>query len=409
MPEFYVTTSRRHCPEVCVRVISLSIAAVLGALLALCLAAPFAVAAGSAQGNKHIEFVFALEDAVTAGRGEFFDERVDVEAILTEAMKGFKPSEKFRGGFGEGFKRGLAKSPWSQRFFPGGGGSYRFLRFRNPGAAPTALFRLIDSSGGLNYHELYLVEDSSGKIRIADIYVAAIGERISESVRRIVTPMIYEDNKSSFEKLAGKESEFIKHLGPITKMFDETKLGNFKAALDIHDGLPVELRDEKNFLMHRLRLLIALEDSEGYGSTVERFMKLYPEDPALDVLLLDYYWTKGMYADAVKCAERLDASLGGDPYLSLVKGKIYYDAGDKVKSRADASRALQNDMYLEDAYWFLITLSLEEKDYKETKRLLLSIERNLGIEMKDLKDIEVYSGFVKSREHKEWLKERGAK
>ena len=60
---------------------------------------------------------------------------------------------------------------------------------------------------------------------------------------------------------------------------------------------------------------------------LEDFRKYYSQDPCLDLLLIDYYTLKKDYAQAIPCVDRLDKSVGGDPYLNVLRAASTSAAG----------------------------------------------------------------------------------
>jgi tetratricopeptide (TPR) repeat protein len=144
---------------------------------------------------------------------------------------------------------------------------------------------------------------------------------------------------------------------------------------------------------------------------MERFRKDHPNDPAGNLVSIDYYLLKKDYDESVKMIDRLDESLGGDPYLALMKAGVLADAGRFKEARAAADQAIKDAPKLPQAYWMRATVSTKAKDHKDTlaclKTLVEKVEPNLAAG--DLPADERFVEFVKTPqfdEFKKWLAER---
>ena len=73
--------------------------------------------------------------------------------------------------------------------------------------------------------------------------------------------------------------------------------------------------------------------------------------------------------------------------------------GDHAASILCLNRAIAAEPTLEDPYWTLVQISLDEKKFDETARLLTRIEKTFGLTLGDLTDVDVYAEFVKSAEY----------
>jgi len=63
------------------------------------------------------------------------------------------------------------------------------------------------------------------------------------------------------------------------------------------------------------------------------------------------------------------------------------------------------DPGLRQAYFALVEMALDDRDFAATARLLTEIETRVGLKMTPEK-APVFEAFVKSPEYESWLKER---
>jgi tetratricopeptide (TPR) repeat protein len=150
-------------------------------------------------------------------------------------------------------------------------------------------------------------------------------------------------------------------------------------------------------------------DEKAYLATIEEIEKLFPNDPALDLISIDGLYLRKNFAELDKVVDGLDRRLGGDAYLDLLRGGFWLEAEDLDRASKHYRRAIERDPTMVDAWWSLITIALQGKDWKETGRLLSVIERDLKIALPDLEQTPDYAEFVKSADYADWKKARSAK
>jgi hypothetical protein len=73
-------------------------------------------------------------------------------------------------------------------------------------------------------------------------------------------------------------------------------------------------------------------------------------------------------------------------------------------ARAAADAAIKRAPRELECYEARLSVSLEEKNYADTKHLLYFIGTRFGAKFHDLKKLPAYAEFVKSPEYTEWLK-----
>ena len=137
---------------------------------------------------------------------------------------------------------------------------------------------------------------------------------------------------------------------------------------------------------------------------LEEFRQAYPNDPCLDLLLVDYYVLKKDFVRARESTDRLDKAVGGDPYLDVLRANLNMVAGDLKAARELANRAIKEEPGLTSAYASLLGVSVEEKNYAESLDLLRMLDQTHKIRIGDLAGMPEYAGFIKSPQYQEWRK-----
>lgn len=354
------------------------------------------------------EIAFARAFAEEVGRGDLPAAlaRIDWDALLDRALRDAGSDATFEEGFRRGFKKSQ-KEPG--RLFPTlvaavkAGGSFTFLKVRERGGETRALFRFVREDGGFNYYDCLLAAGKDGRPRVADLHVFLAAEDFSATLRRQYLPIANEYSKGFLEKLLTSESEFVKSIPELDRMGQLQRGGEPAAALAIFRKLPESVRKEKSVLL--LRLQAAQEAGEAeHLAAIADFRNFHPEEACIDMLMIDAHAYAKRFDEAIACVERVDAMVEGDPYTDLLRGNLLWQKGDAAGAKRAGAEAIAAEPTLADAYWFLISIAVGEKDYAETARLLTEVERRCRAEIADLRKIDAYKGFVESPEYEKWLR-----
>jgi tetratricopeptide (TPR) repeat protein len=291
------------------------------------------------------------------------------------------------------------------------GGSYSVVRARTVNGRPRVLLRLVHGAGAVNYHEFTLVRYPDQQIATEDIYIYAAGEPITQTFRRLMLGFMAELNKGAVARLGGEEQVLTKHMGDISKMGTLARNGQNKEALAIFRKLPAELQKNKVFQIIAIQAAGGTGDDNDYLTELERFHKDHPNDPAGDLVSIDYYLLKKNYDEMFKTIDRLDKALGGDPYLEVIKAGGLAEAGRFKEARASADKVIKDAPKSPHGYWMRTTVATKEKDHTDTLKCLKALVENVEptLEADALRADERFTDFVKTPqfdEFKKWLAER---
>ncbi|HEY3391493.1 MAG TPA: hypothetical protein VGK58_02210 [Lacipirellulaceae bacterium] len=354
--------------------------------------------------DECVQFARSMEAAVKQGDLKAFDRLVDWNAMLNKATDslGFSPQNR------AGFHRGVLDSVTSEKGFAAQiaghvarGGSYKFLHVRERNGQPTVLLRLV-SDAGLNYHE-WLLTKVGGNVLASDIYIYISGELLSDTLRRSALPVAKELSKTFIERLTVAESEYVKHFDELAKMMEHVQAGNHAEALETYARLPEVLRREKGALLVRYQAAANIGEAELL-KVVEDFRGYHPDDVCMDFLLIDYHVLRQEHDQALAAIDRLDASVGGDPHLNLLRADTVYRQGDKAKAFELVRTANAADPEAIDPYWSLLGLTVLEKDHDKTLAALNGIESRFGVDLSGVAQAPEYEEFRESPQGQEWTR-----
>jgi tetratricopeptide (TPR) repeat protein len=351
------------------------------------------------------EFAAKVEATVQAGDASFLDAAVDLDAVLDKAMKGVDAPpdlvRQYRDQAKRQFRWGTLIVEEVKK-----GGSYHFLRTR-PGAGnlPHALFRIIPTTGGVNYHEYALQRDVSGRVTATDLNPLTQGWLSDTARREWLAIAAASGLAQTLKGLAGFENDYVKSLPEILAIQKLEGEGQNQAALARLLKLPPSVQANKTLLATRA-VLAGPIGGQDYEDAVAAFRRRFPGDPALNLLLIDYYGNKEQYDAAMASVDRLRQALGGaDAIQDLMRSNILRQKGDLRAAKVALQEAIEREPTLLKPYFALLDLSVIEKDYTETVRLATLLEKG-SVSIPDLSTLPLYADFVRSNEYKRWLESR---
>ena len=343
---------------------------------------------------------FARRIATTLAAGDPmpFARAIDLRRIIARGSRDLEISQAtldtFTGGFARTFilHKQIAASMQN-------GGQLRLLRVRPRDGAPQALLRAVVGSG-VNYYELR-IEETEHAYRVADIYIHMNGEYVSDSVRRVLLPIAAAEKDGGLDGISVDELDFVKHAAELQRTRLLAHEGDLVGALAIFDDLPESLRTNKNILLMRLSFATKASRAE-YAQAIDDLQANFPDDPALDLPMIDGHFLRGETGKAIATIDRLNNNLEGDAYLQTLAGNILAKDDRAEKAKVRYWKAISMEPTLKTPYWQLIALSLAEKDFPTTAELLDALETQLDLTLNDLTSIPLYEEFVESEAYETW-------
>ncbi len=338
-----------------------------------------------------------------------FNALIDWDAFVEKAtaLPGDSPKLKeFRTEFSRGLKQATTStaSGFGRAIMAAirGSGDYRAFRVYVGGGKTRALFRLISSTGALNYHDWVLGRAKNGAVVGIECYIFLAGEMYSQNLRRSFLPLAHKSGGASIESLPSAEKDFVEHFSQFALMGQYSRERNWRQALQTYQELPASVQESKPAMTMRLLATQSISDAD-YLATIDDFRKHYPNDPMIDLISVDAYVLRKKFDQALEAIDRVDKAIGGDPYLKVLRGNVLLRENKLKEASEMVQGALAKDPSLLRAYYALIDISLAAHNYADTVKWLKKAE-SLGVTFGDLTAIKAFGDFVKSPEYKDWLK-----
>jgi predicted negative regulator of RcsB-dependent stress response len=341
-----------------------------------------------------------VERAFAEGRNDAL--QLDLDALSERVTTGIPAKEQIRNGFVTGMKRSGVNQTLGKQLADSvkEGGSVKLLRVRDEKGGGRALFRVLGGSG-VNYLDLHLEKGAGGKVKVVDGYVFISGETLSQSVRRFYLMAVAEADLSILDRLAGKEQEFLKNVPAMKEMQKAQGEKRYGDVIAAYEKLPPNLKKERMFLLPRFAAAAAMNDEKQYARAIDDFEKALPGDPALDLVSIDGHVLRKEWDKAIQRIDSLDSRVH-DPFLEFLRGSMLLQKGDTAGAKARFGAAIQGDPTLQQPYFAAMEVAMKEKDWTSTADLLTAVERDAGVKLANLEQVDEFSGFVKSKAYKAW-------
>ncbi|MES2692084.1 MAG: hypothetical protein V4773_01335 [Verrucomicrobiota bacterium] len=286
--------------------------------------------------------------------------------------------------------------------------SAHFVRVQEKEGQRRVLIRFVSGEGAVNYIAFICARRTGGGVKWIDAFSYLTGETFGASSRRLLLPILAEKKKSLLEKLTSSENALVKNLLQMQRGLTLIRQQKHAEALALLQKLPAVLRKEKFFLLLEMRAAQALDEAT-YLKSLETIAAALPNDPTLDLVLLDGDFMRKDYAGALRRLASFEKEIGGDAYLNCLRANVHILTQDWPAGKKAARAALAVEPALFPAYDSLLLIAVTSKNHGEVADVLSELEANFPKMnmLEGIKDDEVYAEFRKSPAYAEWVAARG--
>lgn len=348
-----------------------------------------------------------IQREVNSGDASLLESTMDWNAIFARAAGDATLPEEL---LGWSLTSPIQPGQWGSQLLEsmGTGGTYKLLQVRMVDEKPRLLFRVVAENGSPNYHEYEPVIHPNGTIRFNDVYIYDRGELLSETVRRDILPFMEWNDRGILGKIIIGKNDYVENSEKLVELRRLMAEGQPREVLTLYSTLPTAMQNDKNLLLSRYEVARRIGGS-AYQRALSDVNARLASDPCLDLVLLAHRINERQFNEVNRSLRRINERVGGDPYLKVIRGNVArLHSNDVLGAKLLYREVIKAEPGMPYAYNALNQIALQERDYKETARLLSILEGKLGISVGDLTDVEVYQDFVRSGEYREWKRNRPA-
>ncbi|WP_372368035.1 tetratricopeptide repeat protein [Candidatus Uabimicrobium sp. HlEnr_7] len=332
-----------------------------------------------------------IEYQISIGQARYLDSLADIPFLVKLTTKNLNLNAKeirdFTAGASSSFQFGQTMVNAVAQ-----GGQYKFLRSSaNP---PGLLFRLITAGGGLNYHH-FKMKQINQSWKWVDIYIYATGEDLSTTMSKSASLMM--QKAGFFSRLMGSENDGQKLLNIVQL----TRQQQFSQAITVYNSLSSKAKKIKIALLMRAQAAFQVSEQQ-YAQAIGDYLKYHPHDVSSNLMGIDFYFLKKQYPKALACVDNVDKTIN-DPYLNVFRGNFYVEMGENQKAKTAFANVIEKEPRNQNAYFSLLGLALKTKEHTEVTRILIQMERDLGMQWKDLRTVPEYADYVASPEYNNFV------
>jgi tetratricopeptide (TPR) repeat protein len=349
--------------------------------------------------------VLAIDGCFADGNAAAADMLIDWDAVLTAATRGQEVPAEARQSLIQAIagENGLFGSIEAE---VASGGSFELLRWHFDRSGNAGIwYRLRMQGGALNYYDLQLGRDAHGSVRIRDVFIAAFGDTLANTLRLVVPHSLVGAGRNRSE-IRERDARHFAALVQIGEMRKRMENEDFSGAIDIYHRLPEQMKAHKRVIMMRLRCALVLDEAEQLSAIQFAESENRPAGH-LDLMLMLAYQKRRDFAAANACIDRLNRLIGGDPDLSNERILNLLEAGQTAEARRDSDLAISLAPYSGANLQTAILVAQRQHDFARMTILLDALEAG-GIELPDIANLPFYDEFRRSPEFAAWQADRAA-
>ncbi len=341
-------------------------------------------------------FARSVETAMNEGNASLVDDAFDLDTFFDRITQDIVTTDADREDFlrevkpGFGFARKLTQELGTE-------GSFRLVHFNWNEGRPAALYRIVPPDGSLNYVELILGDRDDTVVTIGDVFMYNTGELFTSSMRRLMGA----DRSNPLYNMISPDVK--ENATTVTTMTELVKSGEYRKALQRYETAPGRLKNDKIVQAMRLRAAMEVGDEE-YKAALVDVRQRFPDDPSLNLILIDHYYLHKQHDSMLVLLNRLDSIVGGDPYLNVYRALVSADQGKYDLGRNQLEEVMAYDSTLVVPYYNMMTLALKNDEHAATVRMIEVLEKRFNQEFDPglIESNEAYVNFARSDEYRAW-------
>lgn len=279
----------------------------------------------------------------------------------------------------------------------------RLIVVESRGTAGRAVVRLDQENFQFNYIEFELALDKSKDLVVVDWTDHAFAHRFSDAIG--LTLVLGQPSKAAIRKLMQVPGASEREVFQFGELLKAARDGELERYLAIRDDLPQRLRELR--LVAELSVDVAkrLRKRRQMVSALEELNRLFPAEPRYALMLLDYFFPKRKYDDAILALEGFYRIIGADDAAMearLSAAQLVNNEPNLALSHAE--KAIELEPELELGWWSLLNARVKQEDFSGAVAAMQQLEAEFGYSLGPdaLKRDRSYQPLVASAEYQAW-------
>jgi len=344
----------------------------------------------------------ALQDSVQKGDISLFSKTFDRDAFLERVLQSIKLSDALQENIRTNLQSRISSDDVAEAIRKNGR-SFTFVGVRRLENEYHLLFRSVGPHNELVYYGYPMGKSPSGAITLVDVYCFAPPELFSETIRRGCLTAVAAVDKSAVEDWTDKQKDYIESQQDWNDFANQCIAGRHAVAEKTYPKLPDSLRNDPYILYQRARAAMR-EDESTFLAAIALWQQQRPNDPALQLVVSDYYVARNRASEAIAAYNKLNAQLGGDPQLDLRIAKFHAGLGHTNEVRTNLWQAINRDPPDAVAFAEQLNWNLLERNFEQAANVLALQEKLFHADLKPaIRSDERFRTFRDSAPGKKWL------
>ena len=372
----------------------------------LCYVMTLLVAFNAAAETLHTDSYFLgirIQEGIRKGDLSALEKAFDTDALTSRTLGPLKLPDAAKDYLARAMQSRTTSKAVAEAF-AGNGKNLAFVGVRRMLEEYCLLFRSVADHDEIGYCGCVIGEAGGGRVTLIDVYSCAPAEMLSDTIRRQCLVLLAKGETNLLEGLDARHKDLIMAQSELTRFSSACESGDNATATEIYAKLPASLRTEKFVMFDRTRVALHAGEAD-FLAAIRPWRETYPDDPALEMFVSNYYWLKNDNQKAIKSFERLNELLGGDAKLDLRMARLDLESGLQRSAKIRLWQAVHRDPPDAASFVALLQTTLSEGSYEETAQALSLQETTFGVDLKDkVKAEPSYEAFRRSAAYQAWLK-----
>lgn len=327
--------------------------------------------------EESIAFAKEIQSSIKKGEGAFLDNSFDKDAF---AGRMHLPNTADGRSYGKGILEKLNLGSKISNSLSDQD-NFEFIKHYVKDGKHHIIFRLYGhKEGTLNYHDYELLK-TDNECKIADVYIYMSGETLTETMSNLFN--------SLFEKSKNPEQQNLTGVDDLKEIRNLIQRGKYAEAKKMYDVLPAYLKETKAVLLFDVLICSNLSNEE-YNEAINRFQEKFPDEPNMNLMMIDGYFLQKDYVKMLAAVNALDSQINKDPLLDHYRYLSYNLLEDKKNARICLTRLVKNMPDFQKGYLELIAVELESKNKTLADSLISIYQKKIKFDQQELSSVINY-------------------